>query len=95
MKGTTMFLAERTERTPSGKQKEHKKDNCERPSFVGPTLVHWPALPGGEYRKATDLYLVGRLVEEYTCLCDQDAEVERFTSMLQKGISVEMALEDL
>ena len=63
--------------------------------FVGPTLVHWPALPGGEYRKTTDLYLVGRLVEEYTCLSGQDADVERFTSMLQRGISVEMALQDL
>ena len=62
--------------------------------FVGPTLVHWPALPGGEYLKATDLYLVGSLVEEYTCLSGQDAEVERFTSMLQRGISVEMALQD-
>jgi len=31
VKGTTMFLAERTERNRVGNRKDTRKDNCERP----------------------------------------------------------------
>ena len=58
-------------------------------------LDHWPNLVGGQYRKETDIYSVGKLIMEYTSLFIQEDErnsMYNYVRKLQNGISIEMAL---